>query len=53
MKTENVLLSEDWNATIADFGTSRGIHKKVDGRLSEGLIGTTPYMAPEVRSSDE
>lgn len=47
LKPANVLLDEQWNACVADFGTSR-LMSADDTRPLESLVGTTPYMAPEM-----
>ncbi len=49
LKPTNVLLDEDRNAYLADFGIAKTISKPEQENLpaSEALIGSTHYMAPE------
>ncbi|MBK6845493.1 MAG: protein kinase [Gemmatimonadetes bacterium] len=49
IKPENVLLSEDGDALVADFGIARDVAHPSDGRLTAtGLsLGTPGYMSPE------
>jgi serine/threonine protein kinase len=41
---QNVLVDENWNAKIADFGLS----ELKDGNNDRGRVGTPLYMAPEM-----
>jgi serine/threonine protein kinase len=43
LKTQNILVDENWVAKVADFGLSR--IKKKD---QKGAVGSPLYMAPEV-----
>lgn len=48
LKTENMMLSEDWTLKIADFGYSTPlIGRKGDGNLTT-CLGTMSYCAPEI-----
>jgi len=49
IKPENVLLNEDGDALVADFGIARDVAHPSDGRLTAtGLsLGTPGYMSPE------
>lgn len=44
LKTLNVLVSQDNEARVCDFGISRS----ADSQIMTGLVGTYNYMAPEV-----
>ncbi|CAI5739445.1 unnamed protein product [Hyaloperonospora brassicae] len=44
LKSRNILLSEDQDAKLADFGASR---ERVDGTMTAG-VGTSLWIAPEV-----
>lgn len=50
MKTENIMLSENWEIKIADFGFAT----KADGKKGNGLLytslGTASYASPEILS---
>ena len=46
---ENILLSRDGDALVADFGIGRSLNSSVPDRLTETgvLVGTATYMSPE------
>lgn len=44
IKTENVLLDEEWRPVLADYGFAR----KVDTKRNMTIVGTDEFMAPEV-----
>lgn len=43
IKPENVLLSAEGHAKISDFGLAT-----MNANGTRGIVGTLPYMAPEV-----
>ncbi len=47
LKPDNVLVSPETGAVLADFGFAR-IFSSVTLPLSDGVVGTPEYMAPEV-----
>ena len=50
LKTENIMLSDDWDLKIADFGLATLLSgKDKTGKLNT-LVGTTFYIAPEIHS---
>ena len=53
LKPENLLLDQDYNLKIADFGFARDL----SGNQGDGLLstrcGTVPYMAPEIHNSKD
>ncbi|GAA5800884.1 kinase-like domain-containing protein [Helicostylum pulchrum] len=50
LKPENLLIGKDSTLRIADFGSADvfRVAWQDHSRLSDGLCGTTPYMAPEI-----
>jgi eukaryotic-like serine/threonine-protein kinase len=54
IKPENLLLTDDGNTLVADFGIARGLTSASDDKLTEtGLVvGTPAYMSPEQASGD-
>ena len=55
IKPENLLLTEDGNTLVADFGIARALSAAGEDRLTEtGLaIGTPAYMSPEQAAGDK
>ncbi|XP_010033808.2 putative leucine-rich repeat receptor-like serine/threonine-protein kinase At2g19230 [Eucalyptus grandis] len=51
MKTTNILLNEDFQAKVADFGLSRAFATEKDSHVSTCPAGTPGYLDPEVHSS--
>jgi len=53
IKPENVLLSQEGNVKVADFGVSRFLEADAQTRLTRThlVLGTYEYMAPEQRES--
>jgi len=49
LKAANILLSEDGNVKIADFGISTQLNATVTGN-PKTMVGTTYWMAPEILS---
>jgi len=47
LKSSNVLIDQNWNVKLCDFGLSR-IKKKIDNKKSNRRIGTPHWMAPEI-----
>lgn len=47
LKSENVLVDENWQVRVADFGTSRFVGPQ-DPTKKANMVGTTEYMAPEM-----
>ncbi|CAK79445.1 unnamed protein product (macronuclear) [Paramecium tetraurelia] len=48
LKSSNVLIDQNWNVKLCDFGLSR-INKKIDHKINKGArIGTPHWMAPEI-----
>ena len=54
IKPENLLLTQDGNTLVADFGIARAVGTAGDERLTEtGLsVGTPAYMSPEQAAGD-
>lgn len=47
IKPENVLISSDGDAKVADFGLARAVTASGMATMSDALLGTAPYLAPE------
>lgn len=45
IKLENILIDEDFNLILSDFGLSSRVQR---GQMLEDYIGTSTYMAPEI-----
>jgi serine/threonine-protein kinase len=54
IKPENLLLTDDGNTLVADFGIARGLTSGSEEKLTEtGLVvGTPAYMSPEQAAGD-
>lgn len=48
LKPQNILLDERSRPLVADFGLARLVDRDTDVTLSEGMLGTPDYVAPEV-----
>lgn len=46
LKSQNILLTEDWTVKICDFGLAR--YKEKFERDNHGKVGTPHWMAPEI-----
>ncbi|URD98968.1 receptor-like serine threonine-protein kinase [Musa troglodytarum] len=54
IKTSNILLSEELEARIADFGLSKSFHSDEQTHVStESLVGTPAYIDPESHQTFE
>jgi len=52
LKSENVLIGDDTNIKICDFGVSRILTESQQKQTKTKSVGTSHYMAPEVVLSD-
>jgi serine/threonine-protein kinase len=54
IKPENLMLTDDGNTLVADFGIARGLDSGSEAKLTEtGLVvGTPAYMSPEQAAGD-
>lgn len=48
LKTENLMLSDEWKLKIADFGYATGLEGKNENGLLTTFLGTLSYAAPEI-----
>jgi serine/threonine protein kinase len=46
LKSQNILITDDWNVKICDFGLARYKNKFDDENV--GKVGTPHWMAPEI-----
>jgi serine/threonine protein kinase len=46
LKSQNILLTEDWTVKICDFGLAR--YRDKFQRENYGQVGTPHWMAPEI-----
>ncbi|XP_022714519.1 LRR receptor-like serine/threonine-protein kinase IOS1 [Durio zibethinus] len=51
VKSTNILLNEDFQAKLADFGFSKTFPIEGGSHLSASIVGTTGYLDPEYRTS--
>jgi tRNA A-37 threonylcarbamoyl transferase component Bud32 len=51
LKSQNILLSEDWTVKICDFGLAR--YKEKFKRDNHGKVGTPHWMAPEILRGEQ
>ncbi|KAF8031032.1 hypothetical protein BT93_D0269 [Corymbia citriodora subsp. variegata] len=51
LKPTNILLNEDFQAKVADFGLSRALATEKDSHVSTYPAGTLGYLDPEIHSS--
>ncbi|XP_020593828.1 probable serine/threonine-protein kinase PBL19 [Phalaenopsis equestris] len=47
LKTSNILLDEQWNAKLSDFGLAREGPEEGSTHVSTAVVGTLGYAAPE------
>ena len=54
LKPDNILLDEDENAYLADFGIAKNIHLRDPHQTAEGeIVGSPAYLSPEqIRASE-
>uniref|UniRef100_A0A803NZE1 Receptor-like serine/threonine-protein kinase n=1 Tax=Cannabis sativa TaxID=3483 RepID=A0A803NZE1_CANSA len=51
LKVSNILLDEDMNPKISDFGLARIFHESLDQANTHRIVGTLGYMSPEYAMS--
>jgi serine/threonine protein kinase/formylglycine-generating enzyme required for sulfatase activity len=47
VKPDNVLIGRDGSVKVSDLGLAKAIESEVDVSLTQGVMGTPQYMAPE------
>ena len=52
LKPDNILLDDDGNAYLADFGIAKELGKKADTEDGEGISGSPAYLSPEQITGD-
>jgi WD40 repeat protein/serine/threonine protein kinase len=52
MKPDNVLLDEDGNSYLADFGIAKDLHSDTNVTQSDELVGSPAYFSPELIKGD-
>ncbi len=52
LKPGNILLDEDGNAYLADFGIAKDLHNLEGGLTKSGIIGSLDYISPEQARSE-
>ncbi|WP_020410136.1 protein kinase domain-containing protein [Hahella ganghwensis] len=56
IKPGNILIDKEWQVRMADFGIAHFHNPESGGALhtqAESIVGTTAYMAPEIRENPE
>lgn len=53
LKAENILINNDGDASLCDFGLSRAVQDSVTGLTTGGHKGSFAFLAPELYESDE
>jgi serine/threonine protein kinase len=48
LKSQNILLTSNWQVKLCDFGLSRYRKKKEEGQDARGKTGTPHWTAPEI-----
>ena len=52
LKSSNVLIDENWNVKLCDFGLSR-INSTKNNKKKNIRVGTPHWMAPEILKGDK
>ncbi|MCC7012483.1 MAG: protein kinase [Planctomycetes bacterium] len=47
VKPDNILIGRDGRVKVSDLGLAKAIEGEVDSSLTQGVMGTPQYMAPE------